>query len=168
MRRYAGACPRFYGKSFGSKHAFAQLVAQAVDQAVVRAHALLHDFRRDANHVRVADLAALYDLNYGHARAQFAGLWRHAQDAGVGGFQSVEDFAWCGVHWARAEFFEKETGAFRATVIERGGEASRDGPAGFIGDERDVFARLHGQAGFDGVFCAGHKSCLWWAEAHPF
>src|SRR5258708_11807752 len=52
--------PRFcsYREGFGAKHALAQLVAQAIHHAVIRAHALLHDLWRHANHVRVANLAA--------------------------------------------------------------------------------------------------------------
>jgi len=55
----------FYGESFGAQHAFRELVAEAIDHAVVGAHALLHKFRRYADHVRVADLAALDDSDDG-------------------------------------------------------------------------------------------------------
>ena len=76
-----------------AEHALAELVAQAVDQAVVGAHALLHDFGSDADHVGVADLTALDDPDDGHARAEFAGLRRHAHSANVGGLESLQNIS---------------------------------------------------------------------------
>src|SRR5689334_18839456 len=48
----------FYRESFRAQHAFPELVAQPVNHAVVGAHALPHDFRRYANHMRVTNLTA--------------------------------------------------------------------------------------------------------------
>ena len=59
----------FYRERFGAQHAFAQAVAQAIHQLVIRAHALLHDLRSDPDHVRVTNLAALHHFHDGHARA---------------------------------------------------------------------------------------------------
>ena len=72
-------------------HAIAELLAQAIDLAVIRAHALAHDPRRDADHVRVADPAPLDDRDDGHARGELAFLGLHAQDPGVGLFERIED-----------------------------------------------------------------------------
>src|ERR1700719_2757152 len=100
-----GARFSFYSKRFRSQHAFAEFVAESINETVVGAHALLHNFGRNANHVRVANLAALNDFDYSHARAKFTGLWGHTQDADVGGFESVQygrrsrfDGAWAKVH----------------------------------------------------------------------
>src|SRR6267378_5090404 len=101
----------FYGEGFGAEHAFAELVAEAIDHAVIGAHALLHDFGSYADHVGVADLAALDNFDDGHAGGEFAGLRVHAEDADVGGFESFEYGSRGGFYGARAEIFEEETGA---------------------------------------------------------
>src|SRR5216684_5006799 len=129
-----GARFSFYGESFGAQHAFAELVAEAIDHAVVGAHALLHNFRRNTDHVRVADLAALDDSDDGHARAEFAGLRVHAENASVGGFEGVEHGGGRCLYGARAEIFEQETGACRMHIFHGGSEAGGDGAAGHISD----------------------------------
>ena len=68
-------------------HPVEEFFAEAVDERVVRAHALLHDFGRDADHVGVANLAAFDDAHDIFARAQFAGHRIHAQDSGIGAFE---------------------------------------------------------------------------------
>src|SRR5271165_3627847 len=76
-----GACFGFYGERLRAEHAFTEFVAQAVHHTVIGAHALLHNFRSYADHVGVADSAAFDDADDGHARAEFAGLRRHAHRA---------------------------------------------------------------------------------------
>src|SRR5713226_8486696 len=100
-----------YGERFGAQHAFAELVAEAIDHAVIGAHALPHDFGRDTDHVGVADLAALDDFDDGHAGGEFAGLRVHAEDAYVGGFEGVEDGSGSGFYGAWGEIFKQKTGA---------------------------------------------------------
>ena len=72
-------------------HALAQRRAQPIDEPVVGAHALHHDLRRDADHVRVADLPPLHGGDDRHARGELALLRVHAEDAGVGALERVED-----------------------------------------------------------------------------
>ncbi len=72
------------------QHAYAQLVTQPVHHAVVRAHALLHNFRRYSDHVRVANLPPLHHPHDGHSGAQFSGLRRHAQNTHIGVFERFE------------------------------------------------------------------------------
>src|SRR5579872_5772103 len=166
MRGEARASFRSYRECFGAEHAFAELVAQAVHHAVIGTHALLHDFRRDAHHVRVADLAALDDTDDSHARAEFAGSRRHAHSANVGGFEGLQYFDWRGGHGARAKILQKQTGVLRAAVFDRGGDTSGDGAAGFVGDEGDVFARTDTEASLHGVLRAGHQLWVWVAKVH--
>ena len=96
------------GERLRAEHAFAEFVAEAIDHFVVGAHALLHDLRSDADHVGVANLAALDDFDDGHAGAEFAGLRGHGHDADVGFFERVENERGGGLHRARAEVFEKQ------------------------------------------------------------
>src|SRR6267142_410894 len=130
----------FYGEGFGAEHAVAELVAEAIDHAVIGAHALLHDFGSYADHVGVADLAALDDFDDGHARGELAGLRVHAEDTDVGGFEGFEHGSRGRLYGARAEIFEEETGAWGVEIFDGGGEAGGYGAAGFVGDEGDFFA----------------------------
>jgi len=116
---------------------------------------LLHDFGSYADHVGVANLAALDDSDDGHAGGEFARLRVHAEDADVGGFQGFEHGSGGGFYGARAEIFEEETGARGVQVFDGGGETGGYGAAGFVGDEGDLFAGFDAEAGFDGVLGAG-------------
>src|SRR5579859_3518776 len=106
MRGEFGACFGFYRKRLGAQHTLTKLVAEPIHETIVGAHSLLHDFRRDADHVRVANLATLDNLDDRHARAELAGLRGHAQDADIGGFQGVEYGSRRQFDWTRAEIFE--------------------------------------------------------------
>src|SRR5271165_1045574 len=111
-----GAGFGFYRERFGAEHAVAEFVAKFVNLQVIGAHALLHDFRSDADHVGVADLAALDDFDDGHAGAEFAGLRGHAQDADVGGFQGFENLWRSFADGARVKVLQEEGGRGGATV----------------------------------------------------
>jgi len=100
-------------------------------------------------------LAALDNFDDGHARGEFAGLWVHAEDADVGGFESFEHGGGGGFNGAGGEIFEEETGARGVQIFDGGGEAGGYGAAGFVGDKGDPFAGFDAEAGFDGVFGAG-------------
>src|SRR5882724_12711627 len=102
VRGKRGARFGLHGKRFGTQHTLAQTIAEAVDHFIVSAHTLLHDFRSDADHVRVANLAALDNSYDSHARAQLAGLWGHAHHADVGGFERFEHWRWRRFHRAWA------------------------------------------------------------------
>src|SRR6266478_5613102 len=97
----------FYSEGFGAKHALAQLLAEAIHQAVIRAHALLHDLWRDSDHVRVTNLAALHHSYDGHARTKLARLWGHAEHADVRGFQGFQHYCWRNLHRPRSKLFKK-------------------------------------------------------------
>ena len=75
-------------------HPVAQLRAQSIDKPVIRAHALTHDLRRDANHVRVPDAPPFDDADNGHAGRQLAFLRLDAQDAGVRELERAQNFGW--------------------------------------------------------------------------
>jgi len=104
----------------------------------------------------VTDLAALDDANNGHASAEFAGLWRHAHGAYVGGFEGLQDVGWRSGHGATTKIFQEQAGVSRVAVVNGGGNAGGDGAAGFVGDQRDVLAGADAEASFHSVFCAGH------------
>src|SRR5258705_5929398 len=131
-----------YGEGFGAEHAVAELVAEAVDHAVIGAHALLHDFGSYADHVGVADLAALDDFDDGHARGEFAGLRVHAEDADVGGFEGFEYRGGGGFYRAGSGIFEGGAGARGVGVFDGGGGAGGFGGAGPRGDGGGPFARV--------------------------
>jgi hypothetical protein len=147
----------FYGEGFGAEHAVAELVAEAIDHAVIGAHALLHDFGSYADHVGVANLAALDDFDNGHAGGEFTGLRVHAEDADVGGFEGVEYRGRGGFYRAGGEIFEEETGAWGVEIFDGGGEAGGYGAAGFVRDEGYLFAGFDAEAGFYGVLGAGEQ-----------
>jgi hypothetical protein len=117
---------------------------------------LLHDFGSDADHVGVADLAAFYDADDGHAGTEFAGLGRHAHNAGIASFESFKDGGRCHGQRAGAEVFEAQAGVLGVTVFDSGGDAGGYGAAGFVGDEGDAFAGADAEARFYSVFGAGH------------
>src|SRR5258708_22164284 len=112
----------FYGEGFGAEHAVAELVAEAVDHAVIGAHPLLHDFGSHANHVGVTDLAALDNFDNGHAGGEFAGLRVHAKDADVGGFEGVEYRGGSGVYRGGGGSFGEGTGGRGGGTFGGGGE----------------------------------------------
>jgi hypothetical protein len=116
--------------------------------------------------VGVADLAAFDDADDGHAGAEFAGLRRHAHGANVGGFESLQNVGGRGSHWARTKILEKQASVLCAAVFDGGGDAGGDGATGFVGDESDVFAGAYAEAGFDGVFGAGHQLWVWVTKVH--
>ena len=83
--------------------------------------------RRHADHVRVADLPALDGGDDRHARAELALLRLHAQDAGVGVLERVEDLRGGAALSGRGATCSISTpSAGRADCLERGGEAGRD------------------------------------------
>ena len=157
MRR--NSCSRFgsYRECFGAQHAFTEAVAQSIHHLVVRAHALLHDLWRNADHVRVPNLAALDHSDDGHARTQFAGLRRHAHHAHVSSFQGIQHRRGRSAHWAWSEVFQQQSVIRRAPVVQRGGDTGGNGAAGFIGNQRDLFAGTHTETRFHGVARAGHQ-----------
>ena len=71
-------------------HPLAELLAEAIDLTVIGPHALAHDPRRDANHVRVPDAAPLDDADDRHARRQLPFLRLDAQDARIRSVERVE------------------------------------------------------------------------------
>jgi len=157
---------RLYGEGFGTKHALAQAVAEAVHHEVVRAHALLHDLWRHADHVRVSNLPALDHSYDGHARTQFARLRRHAHHADIRGFQGFQHIRGRSLHGARPKLFQKQSRIRGITVVQGGGDARGHSAAGFIGDQRHVFAGMHTKACFHGVARAGHQFRLRGTKLH--
>ena len=139
-------------------HALQEFFAEAIYHGVVGAHALLHDFWSDADHVGVADVAALDDRDDIFAGAEFAFLRLHAEDAGIGAAEGVEDWLWGAGDRARREIFEEETFADGAALIQSSGQAGGYGLAGAIGDQGNAFAGLDRETGFDGVAGAGRSS----------
>ncbi len=67
---------------------------------------MLHDFRSYADHVSVANLAALDDPNDGHARGELTGQRVHAQDPDIGGFKGFENGRRRGLDRPRTEIFQ--------------------------------------------------------------
>ena len=140
-----------------ARHPLAQPLAERVDQPVVGAHALLHDLRRHADHVRVADRAALDDRDDRHAGAELALLRLHAEDAGVGALERVEHRRRRGGQRPRGDLLDQHAVARRADVVERRGDARGDLAARLVGDQRDALAGLDAEADFDGVARAGRE-----------
>jgi hypothetical protein len=54
----------------------------------------------------------------------------------------------------------------RAAVFDGGRNAGGHGAAGFVGDERDMFAGADSEASFHGVLGAGHQLWVWVAKVH--
>ena len=68
----------------------------------------------------------------------------------------------------RRQVFEQEAFAdCVAFLFERGGEARCHGLAGKIGDQRDAFAGLDRETGFDGVARAEEQLWLCGSKIHP-
>jgi hypothetical protein len=67
---------------------------------------LQHDLRRDADHVGVANLAALDDFHDGHARAELSRLRVHAQHAHIRFLKGVEHLGRGFFHRTRAEVLQ--------------------------------------------------------------
>ncbi len=126
------------------------LLAQAVDQVEVGAHALAHDFGRDVDHVRVAHVAAVDDVGHLHARAELIGLHLHGKDGDLRGFHVGQHGGGHVGERARGEVFEEEGVPRAADGGELGGEGGGDGRGDAIGDQRDFFLGLDAQAGGDG------------------
>ncbi len=120
--------------------------------------------RSDADHVRVANLAAFDDFDDSHTRAEFAGLRRHGHDADVGVFERVENQRGRGLHRSWAEVFEKQRQAQSFAFLESGFDGGGDGTAFFVSDQRDFFVRLDGEASFNGIVGARHQLGLRRAE----
>jgi hypothetical protein len=127
---------------------------------------LLHNFRSHADHVSVADLAAFDDADDGHARAEFAGLRRHAHRAYVANFESLQDIRRGRAHRTWTKIFEEQPSVSRVTVFNGGGDAGGDGAAGFVGDKRNMLAGTNAEASFHGVLGAGHQLWVWVAKVH--
>jgi hypothetical protein len=111
-------------------------------------------------------VAALDDSNDVLARAELAGHGLHAEDAGVGATEGVENLLGGAGERAGRKIFEKETLADGAAFRQRGGEARGDRLTGNIGDESDTLAGLNGEAGVDGVARAGKKLRLNGSKIH--
>ena len=132
-------------------HPVEEFFAEAVYERVVRAHALLHDFGSDADHVRVANLAALDDADDVFARAQLAGHRIHAQDSGVGAFERIENRLRCARQRTRRKIFQQKFFAGRAAHFNCACQACGNFLAGAVGNEGDAFTGLDREAGFDCV-----------------
>ena len=166
MRSNLRPCFGLYREGFSAQHAREQLFTQLIHQAVIRAHALLHDLGCDTDHVRVTNLAALDHSHDGHTRSQFARLRRHAQHADIRRFESVEDHPRRSLHRPRSKVFQKQARIGGAPLVQSGGDAGGHGPAGFIGNQGHVFTGAHAQTCFHGVARAGHQFLLWGTKFH--
>jgi hypothetical protein len=83
----------------------------------------------------------------------------HAQNAGVGDFEAGKDFVRSGSQRASRIIFEAIGKCTRPAVFERLQEARSDFVARLIENQRDCFARLNGEACFNGV--AGSREERW-------
>src|SRR5271156_386830 len=115
-------------------HALQQFFAEAINHGVIRTHSLLHDFGRDTDHVRVANVAAFDDSDDVLAGAELAGHWLHAEDAGVGAAERVENLLWSTAERTRSQVLEEKAFTDRAALFESFGEAGCYGCTGTIGD----------------------------------
>ena len=104
----------------------------------------------------VADLAAFNGSNDGHAGAQFAGLRSHAEDTDVDGFERLQDLFGCFSDGTEPEVFQQEFVRGGTAVLDGRSQAGGYRFADGVGDQGNLFAGTDGQAGFHGVFRAGH------------
>ena len=151
----------FDAQPLGARHPLAEALAQLIDQAVVGAHPLFHDLRRDPDHVRVADRAALDDRHDRHAGAELALLGLDAQDAGVGPLEHREHGGRRGRHRPRGHLLDQHPFVPRAHLVEHRGDARRHFRARLVGDQRDPLAALDGEADLDGVARARRQFGGW-------
>ncbi len=150
-RGEVGAGRGTHGQPACGRHALAELLAQTIHTAVVRAHAFAHDAWRHAHHVRVADAPALHEANDRHPRAQLAFLGLHAQDPRVSRVERGEHRRRRAGHRAGGDGLDVQTSRGRAAIGERLLEARGHIAARFVGDERDPFASLDRKADVDRV-----------------
>ena len=132
-------------------HPLQQSLAEFIHQRVIGAHSLLHDFGRDSNHVRVANVPPFHNTHNIFARAEFTFERLHAQNSCVGFGERCEDLFGCAFQRTRREIFQNESVCDCSALIERVREARRDCGAGLIGDERYALAGLDRETRFDGV-----------------
>ena len=134
------------------RHAVAQLLAETIDAAVVGAHALAHDARRDADHVRVADPPALDDADDRAPRVELA--LRAAGRRGCRRRRARARPALPAARWSSAAAASASIDRQVATapaLAERLLEAGGDLRARPVGDQRHALAGLDRQAGLDGI-----------------
>ena len=138
-------------------HTLAQLCAEAVHQPVVGAHPLHHDLGRHANHVRVADPPPLDDGDNVHAGAELPFLRLHAEDAGVGVLERVDDLGWNRRQRPRRHVLDQNRTGARSDGVQREGQAGGHFRAGAIGDQRHLFARRDAETHFHGIASPGRE-----------
>src|SRR5690349_15844798 len=119
----------------------------------------------DVDHVRVTNLAAVYDVGHLHARAQFVGLRLHGEDADLAGVQIVDDFGWQIAERARREVFQNPCAIGSANGLQFVNNACGNFLGRFVGDDRDFLVWPHAQADLDGVAGSGSKL---WVERNGF
>ena len=121
-------------------HALQKFFAQPVNHVVVRAHPLLHNFRRHANHVRVANVAPLDDSHDIFARAQLAGHRLHAQNSSIGTPQRIQHLLRRAFQRPRRQILEQKAFADSIALFQCRREASRHCLARKIGNQRNALA----------------------------
>ena len=148
-------------------HPLAQLLAEPIDEPVVRAQPFAHDLRRDPDHVRVADAPPLDQPDDGHARRKLPFLRLHAQNAGVGLLERRRGpAAGARPHRPRRDRFDEHRVGVRLVLRQCRLETRRHGATRLVGDQRDPFTGLDRQTGPDGVARAGHQVGRRGAEKH--
>jgi len=99
----------------------------------------------------VANSPALDGRDDGHSRGELSLARLHAQDAGVGALERVENRRRRGPHGARGDRFDQQRGRHRPAVRQRLLDRGRDVTARLVGDQRDVLARLNAQTRLDRI-----------------
>ena len=103
----------------------------------------------------VADPAALDRRDDRHARRQLALLRLHAQDSGIAVLESSKHFVGGGGDRPRGDALDQDLVDRRTDACKRGRDAGGNFSAGLVGDQRDLFSGLDGEADLDGVTRAG-------------
>ena len=147
-------------------HALQKLFAEAIHQRVVRAHALLHDFGCDADHMCVANVPALDDSHNILAGTELAGHRLHAKNSGIRATERVQNLLRRASEWTWREIFEKKSFANGIAFRQRRRQARRDRLTGEIGDQCDALVRQNRKAGIYGIARAGQKLGLNWSKIH--
>ena len=148
-------------------HAVAQLLAEAIDLAVVGPHALPHDARRHPNHVGVAHAAALDDRHDGHSRGELALHGLDAEDPGVGALQSPDHLRGRLANRPGRDRLNQHGIEGGASLEEGLFQARRNLATGLVGDQGHTFLGLNRETGPGRIARAFEQIRRSRSEGHP-